>query len=268
MLSTKKILFLFLLSLFISKLHAQEKRMLFSGTIKDNSGTIKDVHVYNMSTKKGSVTNEQGYYEIYAAVGDILKVSSIQHQTILRVIQESDTKHKTIDFILLELINYLDEIVIKKQTLTGFIGIDSKKVPIDTIGEIVSKLNNDIKSLSMDAIMNMGYGKDEVHLRKPTNRTNPTTLFKGVGGGIGFATGEKKKEKINKIVSRTFNSKKIVDTFGRSFFINLKIPETHIYSFIDYCKSFDIEKLFNDNQMLQLLKIFEEKSVSYLQLIK
>ena len=268
MLSIKKLLFLFFLLSLSTILFAQKKKELISGTVRDNSGIVKDVHIYNLNTKEGSITNDLGYYEIYASIGDTLKVSSIQHQIVLKVIQEADFKDKKVDFILFELINYLDEVVIKRHNLIGILGIDSKKVPIDTIEEITSKFNHYLKNMSKDQIMNMGYDKDEIHTRKPINRTNPTNLFKGVGGGIGFASGKKKKERINKIVSKKFNSKKIVDTFGKTFFIRLKIPETHIYSFIDYCKKFNIEKLYNENKLLELLKLLEEKSVTYLKEIK
>ncbi len=269
MLSTQKNKLSFLLLILcFGFIHAQKKRTAITGIVTDASGTVKNVHIYNSQSKEGAFSNDLGFYEISVTIGDTLKISSIQHHTITRIVNDTDIERKTINLVLNELVNVLDEVIIKKHDLTGRLDLDIKKTPIDTIGQIVSKLNNDIKNMPKDAIMNMPYGKDEIHLKKTPSVTDPNSAFKGVGGGFGFGSGKRKKQKIKKITSDSFTSQKVVDAVGKDFFIQLKIPEVYIYSFIDFCKKFNIKELYEQKKILELLKLFEQKSIVYLSQIK
>ncbi|MFY0631205.1 MAG: hypothetical protein JXR05_12545 [Flavobacteriaceae bacterium] len=265
---TKKLLLLFFLILFTCQIQAQKKQQRIIGKVIDSTGTVEDAHILNLRTNKGTFSTKGGDFKIFGIVGDSLQVSSVQHETVFKIITLIDLYAERIFIRLYKKSYQLDEIVLKEHNLTGVLISDRKKVPIQKGLKEAMGLMELINSYSMSEILYFPIGEDEIHLTKTPARTDPTKNFKGVGTSISLGSGNRKKLKLQKITSNAFNSKKLTNIIGEKFFIKLKIPKELIYDFIDYCKKFNIRQLYEQDKLLELLKLLEEKSVVYLETIK
>lgn len=246
---------------------AQKNKHLITGTIKESDSIIKNAHIINLTTKQGTFSNDIGTYRMYISLGDSLKISSVQHKTEYIVVSKFDIENKIIDVYMIPKTHELDEIVLKKHNLTGNLLIDRKKTPIDLNKKASQSFNELFKGYSIKDIMELPVGSDEMHLKKPESNGSPLKRFKGIGVSSGIGSGKKEKLKVKKITSNTFTSKSIVDMIGNEFFLELGIKKEYIYSFIDFCKAFNIQKLYEQKKILQLLTLFKKKSVVYLKRI-
>ena len=76
---------------------------------------------------------------------------------------------------------------------------------------------------------------------------------------LDWVLGISKKEKIKKITSDTFTNSIILKRYGKAFFLELDIPENHIFNFISHCKKFNIKELYNKGFFLQIAVILERR---------
>lgn len=238
--------------------------------IRDSINLIKDVHVVNLSSEKGTYSNDFGQYRIIASFGDTIQFTSVQYETVKRVITDQIVFSKKINLELVKKSIVLEEIVLKKHDLTGYLLTDRRKVPLDSIAKL--------KKSMLDLIIEIS-DKEKEGLPKnvdasqrgtsitSTRNTDPTRSFKGVGGILGIGSGKKKKERIRKITSNNFSTKNLVSDIGLDFFTDLKIPETKVYAFIDYCKQFKIKELYQQKKVLDIIDLLKTKKSSFLESI-
>lgn len=235
--------------------------------LRDSVNLIKDVHIVNLTTEKGTFSDDYGQYRIIVSLGDTLEFTSVQYLPVKKVISDRFIYSKKMN-VLLKKKNYvLDEIILKKNNLTGYLLSDRRKVPIDSMVKISKNMNNlinDQAKKTTQRTINNQNNLSEV----TSNYIDPTKSFRGVGSSISFAKGKKKKKKILKITSDTFSNKNILKDLGEEFFIELKIPHNKINSFIDYCKKFNLKKLYEQNKILELITLIEKMSADFLQYLK
>ncbi|MGY0426867.1 MAG: hypothetical protein ACWIPI_08585 [Polaribacter sp.] len=61
---------------------------------------------------------------------------------------------------------------------------------------------------------------------------------------------------------------KIMSELGEKFFFEkLKIPVDNYFHFLEYCNPLGIEQLHKDGKLLDIIKIFERESKTYLKII-
>lgn len=248
-----------------------QKNFFLKGYVRDSTDLIVNAHVVNISKEKGTFTNDFGVYKIVVSLGDTIEVSSVQHEVFRTVVTEQMEFSKELRVVLEKRRIELDEIILKKHNLTGILRSDRKQVPKDSIAavgrsisDVVSELSEQEKALSKNV-----NASDKGTAGVITKKTDPTKKFDGVGTTIGLGNGKNKKdEEIKKIVSDKFTSQMIYDRFGKEFFADIKIPEKHIFSFIDYCKKFDIKGLYNRGYLLQIAVLFQRESKAFLKSIK
>lgn len=124
----------FLFILFSLSSHSQDKNLpSVSGTIIDE-GTllpIQGVNIININTVKGTQTDNRGNFTIEAKVNDTLHLSSTGYQSIKVRVTADWIKFKSVTKIPLTLRAYtLEEVVVSKYNLTGYLVIDSKLAPV------------------------------------------------------------------------------------------------------------------------------------------
>jgi len=228
--------------------------------VRDSVNLIANAHVVNLSTEKGTFTNDYGQFRIVVSIGDSISVSSVQHQTYKTVITEQIAFSEKLNVILDKRRIELDEIVLKKHDLIGILESDRKKVPKDSIAAVGRSISEIIEELAQKE------RQGRIDTEKPSTNgtadiaqknTDPTKSFNGVGGtvGLGIGTGKKKEKEIKEIVSDQFTSKVVYDKFEKDYFLLLKIPEDQIFNFIDYCKQFKIKDLYNQGRLLDIAVI-------------
>jgi carboxypeptidase-like protein len=124
------VVFLFLLLPFGA--FSQETLQKVSGSIvNDNTSLpVGNVNIINLNKVKGTVSNDKGYFEIEASVNDTLHLSFIGFQSLRIRVTNDWLKNKTTKIQMTEKAIALEEIFIQPYTLTGYLEIDSKLIPI------------------------------------------------------------------------------------------------------------------------------------------
>ena len=136
----KGILFIILI-LSAFQLSAQRKNFWLKGIVRDSTELIANAHVVNLTTEKGTFSSDYGIYRIVVSLGDTIRVSSVQYETVTKVITEPIAFSKKLNFVLKKKVIELDEVVLKEHDLTGILTTDRKKVSKDSIAAKGKKIS-------------------------------------------------------------------------------------------------------------------------------
>lgn len=124
------LLFLFFISFGVS---AQEETTVqkVAGTIvNDNTSfPIPNANVININKVKGTTTNTRGYFEIEAVVNDTLHITLLGYQSLRVRVTNDWIKNGNAKIQLTEKAIALEEIIVRKYDLTGYLEVDSKLIP-------------------------------------------------------------------------------------------------------------------------------------------
>ena len=122
--------FLFLLSFSAA---AQDNPIIqkVRGTIiNDNTLLpISNVNVININKVKGVITDAKGFFELEVSVSDTLHISLLGYQSLRVRVTNDWLKSGTAKLQLTEKAIALEEVIVKKYDLTGYLEIDSKLIP-------------------------------------------------------------------------------------------------------------------------------------------
>jgi len=137
--------------LFVHFSFAQERNI--SGTVTDKTGPLPGVNVTIKGSIVGTETDFDGKYSIKAKSGDILVFSYVGYKTVEKVIANNNT----IDLVLTEAENVLDEIVVTALGLSRdekSLGYSAQKVKSENItgtgqANVVNALNGQIAGVNI-----------------------------------------------------------------------------------------------------------------------
>lgn len=118
------ILFFMVVSISIAQV---QPRVLLNGKIIATQNT-ENVTIYNTTTSKGSISNIEGEFNIYAKAKDTLVFSSIAFQTKKIIIKDSDLDLVIFNVRLEEKLNELEEVVVSNNSLTGVLKVDIENI--------------------------------------------------------------------------------------------------------------------------------------------
>ena len=119
----------FILIIFSQLFYAQERVF---GVIENDADSkpISNVHVINLNSVVGTISNKEGVFEIDANVNDTLFFSYLGFKSIKVRVTNDLIKFKNTKIKLTELAYALEEIIVTPYKLTGYLEIDAKNVPI------------------------------------------------------------------------------------------------------------------------------------------
>ncbi|MDO9038951.1 MAG: hypothetical protein Q7U59_11455 [Lutibacter sp.] len=241
-----------MLVFFAMNCFSQEKYALISGKIISSNNAVGNVHIVNLNSKLGTVSNDGGEFEMLVSLNDILLFSSIEYERKEIIITDNFIKYKKLVVELIPSVNELNEVFI--EGLTGNLNYDIKKVPNDTVRKhsFFLKPGDLKKALPPDT---HGF------LKAPN--VNPFAMG---GGSIPIPDARYEAEQaLKREISRKkqFPSK-IVKQFGLAYFTDkLLIPEDKIDHFLAYCENRNIINEFYKNNLLEVIQILREESKSY-----
>ena len=265
-LMTKKTLLISLLLLTFTCI-SQERRTIIRGKVTDSISTVKNANIINIKSNQGTFSSDNGEFTLFVRKGDSLRISSIQHITQFILIRKKDVNNKFINLKLTYNTVSLDTFELKRHNLSGRLGIDSKSVPTDRKDSLLSAIL-DFSKMNMNIVA----PDDHIDTMKPSlNNVDPTARFAGLGAS--GKTSNKSSARLwalrRELARREAFPYKIMAELGEKFFFKqLKIPVERYFHFLEYCNFLNIEDLHKDKKMLDIIKIFETESKTYLKIIK
>lgn len=145
----RHLLLIILLFVLPQQLVAQQKELV-RGKIVDSSDDkpMENVNIVNLNQVFGTATNQEGAFEIQAKVNDTLHLSFLGYKSIkVRVTNDWVNFGNQTTIKLTELAFALEEVVINKLKLTGYLEIDIKQIPIQkNVRYSISGLNSGYES--------------------------------------------------------------------------------------------------------------------------
>lgn len=250
--------------------HAQQKHTTVRGTVTDEIGLVINAHIINKSNNKGTFSNDQGNFSIYASLGDTLEISSVQHNKKVVFITKVVIANKLLNIQLQTKTNILEEVIVKKHQLSGNLISDVKQTPKDKKAERVENLVSGIKDLIKKYPTQPVSFYEKHSSRVPIVRL-PNT-FEGIGtsqpmGGGRLAREREQKKLLQRQIE--FPDKLLKELTPNFFFVELKIPEEKYHHFIAYCGyRINIENLYHKKELFKLIDILRVESISYLKTLK
>ena len=129
----KKIL-IFISLLFSFICQSQEQQQIVKGKVQSETSKaiLQNVHVLNLTKVKGTITNNEGEFEINAKLNDTLYFSYIGYKPLKVVVTNDLIRFDENTIELTELAFALEEVIIKPYQLTGYLEIDVKNAPVNT----------------------------------------------------------------------------------------------------------------------------------------
>jgi hypothetical protein len=90
---------------------------------------LSNVNIINVNKVRGTISDEKGNFEIEVTANDTLHITSLGFQSIKVKVTNDWIKNKTTKIYLTERAYALEEIVVGKYNLTGYLEVDSKLIP-------------------------------------------------------------------------------------------------------------------------------------------
>jgi hypothetical protein len=263
----KNIFLLFLFGFVSFSNFSQQRRTLVSGKITDSISRVKNANIINLKTNQGTFSSDNGEFRMFVRKGDSLRISSIQHITRFILINKKDINNKSISISLRDNTVVLDTFELKRHNLYGRLGIDSKRVTINKKDSLLSTIM-DFSKVNMKLVA----GDDHIdNMKPPMNNVDPTARFAGAGVSIvaPFKASARLWALRKELARKKAFPYQIMSELGEKFFfIQLKIPVERYFHFLEYCNPLGIEDLHKDKKMLDIIKIFQTESKTYLEIIK
>lgn len=145
----RQLVIIILLFVLPQQMVAQHKELV-RGKIVDASDDMpmENVNIVNLNQVFGTATNKEGAFEIQAKVNDTLHLSFLGYKSIkVRVTNDWINFGNQTTIKLTELAFALEEVVINKLRLTGYLEIDIKQIPIQkNVRYSISGLNSGYES--------------------------------------------------------------------------------------------------------------------------
>lgn len=112
---------------------AQDFTRQIEGRVFSKDGDVAAVHVSNISTERGTITDISGYFEIGARLYDTLVFSAVQYKRVEVVVTLDVLNGDLLEVGLKESLTELDEVVVTPYNLTGNLSRDMGKLKIEPV---------------------------------------------------------------------------------------------------------------------------------------
>ena len=131
-------LLLFILTLQVSFSQENSRTKKLKGQIVNaaNNKVLSAAHVLNLNSVMGTITNENGFFEIPTQANDTILVSYLGFQSIKLKVTNDLLKGNELIISLYEKSNEIKEVVITSSKLIGVLEVDVKQVPKDKFTRI------------------------------------------------------------------------------------------------------------------------------------
>ena len=261
-----KLYLIILTVLAFSLSYAQDStRVEVNGKIIVASPDLEGITVYNSSSNRGTVTDENGEFTIKAKVNDKISLSALQFKDFNVVVAQEVIDSKQMNVYLVEQVNKLDEVVILPYDLTGVLEEDVANV--ETFNPDLNAIYFGVNDISIYEFADDQYSKVENLAAMNQNdrikyQANGMALL---GGLVGLIF----KKKDNKKATNTLAVEELAslsDTYKHDYFtLNFKIPEEKVEAFIAHVETNNFDStLLKKGKEMQLIEYLNTQSQEFL----
>ncbi len=252
----------------LSVFHAQAQdstRVELKGKVIVDSPDLEGITIYNSSSNKGTITNQNGEFTIKAMLNDKISISALQFKDFTVLVAQEVIDSKQMNVFLVEQVNKLDEVVILPYDLTGVLEEDVANV--ETFNPDLDAIYFGIGDISAYQFADDEYSKVENLAAMSQNdrlryQANGMLLLESLVDLIFNKKGKRAADK-----KRTDDQlASLHDVFNHEYYItNFKIPEDKVEAFIAHVQTnnFDVNLLKKENEM-QLIQHLNNQSKSFL----
>lgn len=250
-------LFIIVLLLPLMALAQKKPREILRGHIVADSLRVGDVTVKNTTSNISAVTDEEGYFTMYARTGDTLHFSSITYRSQYVVLTDALMRENPLTLRMDINVNVLDEVIITP--LTGDLGYDAKHTKVRALNP---KLSAD------DLKYPYGIARDNQAVSQFSNES-PMQGIDFIAVYHLFKKKKKAKEDRGEIYAdkntKTF-TQVVKGRFTHYFFTeSLHIPHDEIGSFLAFCEKGDETRVLLDpRKEFELTDYLVTKAPEYL----
>ncbi len=242
-----RVIIIFYLCISSIQIYSQKERTLISGEVKNDSAVVENVHIINLSSNRGSLSNQNGKFKISVKENDTLRFSDIQFLTKEIIITNRIIAKKYLIILLKPKNNELDEIVLtESKNMAKALGLpNAGKKPLNKLERNLNYYSQaSTPIVILLALLGKGGGIDDIYNIISGNRKKDRKLKK-------LLDDDKKSESNQEYVQS------IRLHFQDEFFVEtIHIPKGKIDAFINYCLSKNIIFLFNKTRYLEIIDIF------------
>lgn len=252
-----RIRLLFITLVFISV--SSEAQSFFSkkleGRVYSKDGDVAATHVQNLSTKKATITDIDGFFSIYANLNDTLLFSAVQYEKKRVVITTEILNQKVFRVLLDDALNVLDEVTVTPYNLTGDIAKDVMLVKTEAV------------------VTAQTVGLPNAYARVPSKAERE--LFEATTGGgllplnpiLNAISGRtkmlKKRVARNNLYERTLRVKEFYK--DSLFSSELKIPKDRIDDLLFFCEvDATFQTVIDTHDRIKIWEFIRKKSIVYL----
>lgn len=244
-------LYFFILFLFCGGgvgIMAQE-RVSVAGRIQGDSIFLEDIHILNLSSKVGTISNAYGEFQLPVKLNDTVMFSGLQFHTLGIIVGKSVIETKIMNVNLISKIEELDEIQLKGHDLDGFFYVDSKR------------LNDSLPLMSDEAVDFSNQGFDD-----PTsgNYVVPPANILGLISKLGTKKRKENQKEQNYNDALKAAPDKIREELGDEFFAKyIGISETQIRQFIVFCQFKNVLDLYVEGRIMEVIDLMLKEKEAY-----
>jgi hypothetical protein len=235
------------------------ERVEVFGKIIVDSPDVEGVTVFNTSSNRGTITDQEGKFSIHVALNDRLHISALQFKNFEVVITQDIIDSKALTVVLVEEVNKLPEVIVLPYGLTGNLTVDAIRA---------KTINPDLNALyfGLDNLDKFDFSDDYLTGVRNTAMADDRLYYAADAVKI-----------IGLLVKPLFKSKKsnkqlnlatdgqLTEKYSPEYLMDrLNIPKHKITEFIYYVEDSGLDKsLLDDGKEFQFLDFIIKKSKEF-----
>ncbi|VAW13850.1 hypothetical protein MNBD_BACTEROID03-372 [hydrothermal vent metagenome] len=253
----------------------QEDSKQINGRVKSLSNDVSNVLIINLNSKKSTITDSLGLFDIEAKLKDSIRFTAVQYLTKEIIITDSIFSEEVISVNLVENVINLKEVTVTPYNLTGDIILDVDRLDLKPIvtNSSLGLQNADINPMTQNERM-LQEADRGTFVRMMTIEDHGRVM-EILGYGLNFGIIINSHKVMNRVSGRTqyyrqailrdqalILEKDIIDMFTKkSMSEEFKIPETSIDGFLTYCLAQpDFSELLQAGNSMIIWNYLREKS--------
>ncbi|PIF01672.1 MAG: hypothetical protein CR994_00365 [Maribacter sp.] len=223
------------------------------GRVYSDNGDVAAIHVLNVTLKKASITDQDGFFTITARLNDTLVFSGVQYKRKSMCVTQSVLESKLLYIPMEEVLTQLDEVVVMPYNLTGDMATDLGRTIIDPV------------------VTSSTLGLPNANIKLPTQAerelfaatANPFMSFDPL---INAISGRTKMLRQRLARNRKYERTQRVRTFYADslYTIEFKIPQENIDDFMYFCEVDPaFQMLVDGHDRFKIWEFMRKKSFAY-----